>query len=315
MAEHTTPPLRTGREILGISAVLLPFTAAGAIDWAAFESLVARTVECGLIPAVNMDTGYVQLIDAAARTRVLAVAAAHAGPRGFVAGAFVDDEEGSAFALDRYLVAMDEIARAGGIPVVFPSYGLNAFDGEAWVDAHASLAGHVDRMIAFELGAMFVPYGRIYDLGAYEALLGIPQCIGAKHSSLSRSAEWDRLAVRDRVRADFHVFTGNDLAIDMACYGSDYLLGLSAFAPEAFAERDRRWRECDRRFHELNDLLQYLGAFAFRAPVPAYRHDAAMFLARRGRIGSDATPAGAPIRPQSDRAVLADIAQRLDALL
>ena len=72
---------------------------------------------------------------------------------------------------------------------------------------------------------MFVPYGRIYSLAAYEGLLGVRSCIGAKHSSLSRAAEWDRLALRDRVRPDFHVFTGNDLAIDMVCYGSDYLLG------------------------------------------------------------------------------------------
>jgi hypothetical protein len=118
--------------------------------------------------------------------------------------------------------------------------------------------------------------------------------------------------MRDRLRPDFHVFTGNDLAIDMICYGSDYLLGLSAFAPDAFAERDRRWTAGDRTFHALNDLLQYLGCFAFRDPVPAYRHDAALFLRRRGWIASDATPPGAPRRPQSDLAVLADIADRLD---
>ena len=158
---------------------------------------------------------------------------------------------------------------------------------------------------------MFVPYGRIYSLDAYQGLLGVPSCIGAKHSSLSRAAEWDRLAVRDRVRPDFHVFTGNDLAIDMVCTAPTTCSGLSTFAPEAFAERDRRWEHGERSFHELNDLLQYLGAFAFRAPVPAYRHDAAMFLQLRGRIGSDATPPGAPRRPDSDRAVLADIAERL----
>ena len=38
----------------------------------------------------------------------------------------------------------------------------------------------------------------------------------------------------------------------------------------------------DLRFYELNDLLQYLGSFSFREPVPAYRHDAAMFLRTRG---------------------------------
>jgi hypothetical protein len=95
-------------------------------------------------------------------------------------------------------------------------------------------------------------------------------------------------------------------------YGSDYLLGLSTFAPEAFAARDRMWETGDSRFHELNDLLQYLGHFAFRAPVPGYRHDAAMFLELRGWATSSTTPAGVPQRPDADRAVLADILERLE---
>ena len=49
----------------------------------------------------------------------------------------------------------------------------------------------------------------------------------------------------------------------MVMWGSDYLLGLSTFAPEEFARRDRLWADADPRFHELNDVLQYLGAFAF----------------------------------------------------
>jgi dihydrodipicolinate synthase/N-acetylneuraminate lyase len=310
-----TPALRPNRTILGISAVLLPFTADGHVDWAGFETLLADTVAAGLVPAVNMDTGYVQLLDPPTRAHVLERAASAASPAGFVAGAFVADEPDAPFRVDAYLDAVDAVSRAGGTPVIFPSYGLNALDDAEWVAAHEAFGLRFDRFIGFELGPMFVPYGRIYSLSAYEALLGVKSCIGAKHSSLSRAAEWDRLAVRDRVRPDFHVFTGNDLAIDMVCYGSDYLLGLSAFAPAAFAERDRRWAQGDRAVHELNDVLQYLGAFAFRAPVPAYRHDAALFLQLRGRIASDATPPGAPRRDDSDRAVLADIAHRLDALL
>jgi len=159
---------------------------------------------------------------------------------------------------------------------------------------------------------MFVPYGRIYPLDAYEELLGIEACIGAKHSSLSRVAEWDRLAVRDRVRPEFHVFTGNDLAIDMICWGSDYLLGLAAFCPDRFAARDEAWATGDPSFYERNDRLQHLGAFSFRAPVPAYRHDAAMFLHHRGWIASPTVPAGAPTRPASDLEVLALIAEAED---
>ena len=115
-----------------------------------------------------------------------------------------------------------------------------------------------------------MPCGRVLALDAYAELLAIPNCLGAKHSSLSRRLEWERLALRDRVRPDFHVFTGNDLAIDMVRYGSDWLLGLSTAAPAAFAQRDRWWAEGDSRFDELDDALQALGDFAFRPPVPIH---------------------------------------------
>ena len=314
-ATQRVPALVPGRRVVGYSAVLLPHTAGGEVDWPGFESLLGRTLAAGLIPAVNMDTGYVQLLSEVDRARVLATAAALAGPGGFAAGAFVPDAEGDAYDADAYGRATAEVAEAGGTPVLFPSWGLASLSEDGWVGAQAALGAKLDRFIAFELGDMFVPYGRIYSLEAYRGLLGVPSCIGAKHSSLSRQAEWDRLALRNDVRADFSVFTGNDLAIDMVCYGSDYLLGLSAFAPEAFAERDRRWAAEEASFHEMNDLLQYLGFFAFRAPVPGYRHNAAMFLQLRGWIDSDATPEGAPRRPDSDRAVLADIADRLEVML
>ncbi len=111
------------------------------------------------------------------------------------------------------------------------------------------------------------------------------------------------------------VLTGNDLAIDMVMYGSDYLLGLSTFAPAEFAARDRCWAAGDLDgFHRLNDLLQWLGTTAFRPPVPAYRHDAALFLQLRGWAGSDATPEGAPRRPAWERDLLADIASAMGVL-
>lgn len=303
--------IRHGRTITGISAVLLPFTIDGDIDWHATEAHIDRTARAGLTPAVNMDTGYVQLLGDGDKIDVLDRAAVVTGG-GFVAGAFVADTPGDGVDLDGYVAACEAIASRGGTPVIFPSYGLNSLDDDGWVAALAAIGDRVDEFIGFELGEMFVPYGRIPSLDAYEAMLGIDSCTGAKHSSLSRQLEWDRLAVRDRVRPDFSVFTGNDLAIDMVMYGSDYLLGLSTFAPEEFAVRDRFWAAGDPRFHELNDLLQYLGHFTFRAPVPGYRHDAAMWFELRGWSSSSRTPDGAPQRPDSDRAVLADIVQRLE---
>jgi dihydrodipicolinate synthase/N-acetylneuraminate lyase len=296
-----------------MSAVLVPYTADGTIDWANVAAHVARTRDAGLTPAVNMDTGYVQLLTPDERGRVLDLTRDATGGE-FAAGAYVDDEAGAPFDLDAYLAAADAIASRGGTPVLFPSHGLNALSDAEWVAAHAAIAARVDRFIAFELGAMFVTYGRIVGLDAYACLMELPQCIGAKHSSLSRQLEWDRLALRDATRPDFRVFTGNDLAIDMVMWGSDYLLGLSTFAPEEFARRDALWTAGDPAFHELNDALQYLGAFAFRDPVSAYRHDAAMWFEQRGWAATDATPLGALRRPDADRDVLWTLAARLDEL-
>ena len=302
-----------GRAITGMSAILLPHLSPITVDWASLEAHIARTHEAGLTPAMNMDTGYVQLLEPANRKRVLDRAEEVAGGD-FVAGAFVADEPGAAFDLDAYRRAIDEISDRGGLPVIFPSHGLNDHGDAAWLDAHGQIASHLEGFIGFELGPMFVPYGRIVSLDTYRGLLEIPQCIGAKHSSLNRELEWDRLALRNAVRPDFMVLTGNDLAIDMVMYGSDYLLGLSTFAPDRFAERDRLWADGDPGFHQLNDVLQYLGHFTFRPPVPAYRHSAAMFLQMRGWASCDAVPRGAPTRPDSDREILRDIGERLGVL-
>jgi dihydrodipicolinate synthase/N-acetylneuraminate lyase len=302
--------LRPRRAITGMSAILLPFTPSGDIDWAGFDSHLLRTANVGLTPAVNMDTGYVNLLDDATKRAVLDRTRSVLGGRAFVAGAFVGDGPGSPFAEQAYREAMDEIQARGGTPVIFQSYGLTSLPDAALVAAYDSL-GRGGPFIGFELGTMFAPFGKIYSLETYAGLMGVKSCLGAKHSSLSRQQEWARLALRDRTRPDFRVFTGNDLAIDMVMYGSDYLLGLSTFAPAEFAKRDAYWQAGDARFHELNDVLQYLGFLAFRAPVPAYKHSAAMFQKLRGWIGHDATHPRSPTRPDSDRDILAGIAGML----
>ena len=314
MTYHPLDPLallRPRRPIVGASAILLPFDATGGIDWPGFEAHVARTLRAGLIPAVNMDTGYVNLLDHATQGEVLTRCRAIAAGAEFFAGAFVADHPGDRFDRDAYLGRVDAVTAAGGTPVIFPSHGLTGFKDDVVIAAHVAIARHVDRFVAFELGREFAPFGRIYSLDGFYGLLKIAQCIGAKHSSLRRAPEWQRLIMRDRERPDFRVFTGNDLAIDMVMYGSDYLLGLSTFAPDLFARRDAWWAAGDNRFYECNDWLQYLGCFAFRDPVPAYKHSAAMFLKLRGWIGCDATHPRSPTRPDSDREVLAGIAKHL----
>ena len=301
--------IRPRRKIQGISAILLPFQDDGDPDWAGFSSHVRRTVEAGLMPAVNMDTGYGNLIDDPTRSMALELTRAETG--NFVAGAFVGDDPGEVFNEAEYLRQMEMIQSQDGTPVIFQSHGLTNQTDEAIVASYAKLASNADRIIAFELGTMFAPFGKIYSLDVYRGLLDIAQCIGAKHSSLDRGQEWQRILLRDEVRPDFRVYTGNDLAIDMVMYGSDYLLGLSTFAPDVFSKRDAAWAEGNSDFYEINDLLQYLGFLTFRPPVPAYKHSAAMFLKLRGHIDCDHTHPGAPKRPDSDREILREIVKRL----
>jgi dihydrodipicolinate synthase/N-acetylneuraminate lyase len=287
--------LRPGRTITGLSAILLPHRSSLEVDWPAFEAHVSRTAAAGLTPAVNMDTGFVHLLTAEQRAEVLGRTRSLGVP--FVAGAFDEAD-------------VEAVQALGGTPVLLPSERTAEV-----VPAYERIARHADRFFGFELSPVFHPDGRIWDLDTYQAVLAIPACAGAKHSSLDRQAEWDRLRLRDEVRPDFLVLTGNDLAIDMVMYGSDYLLGLSTFAPAEFAARDRAWAAGDvEGFHRRNDVLQWLGSTAFRPPVPAYRHDAALVFLLRGWAGSDATPEGAPRRPPWERELLADVLAALEAV-
>lgn len=299
----------------GLSAVLLPFTSQGEVDWAGFERLLERTVNAGLAPAVNMDTGYANLIDDATRREALERTQQAVGSGRFVAGAFVTDTEGAPFNAAGYTSQIEAVVSRGGVPVIFQSHGLTAGSDAEVLDRYGWLGEQCHEFIAFELGPVFAPFGKIYSLDLYRQLMGVAACTGAKHSSLRREPEWARLQLRNAHRPDFHVYTGNDLAIDMVIYGSDYLLGLSALAPDAFARRDALWAAGDSRWNGLNDLLQHLGFLAFGDPVPAYKHSVATFLKARGWIDSAEPHPRAPRRDDANREVIAKAVHSLDALM
>ena len=304
-------PILRNRKITGMSAVLLPFAADHSVDWPAFDAHVERTMEAGLVPAVNMDTGYVNLLDDATRNEVLDRTKRLTAGKIFVAGAYLSDQPGANYNQDVYVRRMNEIEAANGVPVIFQSYGLTEQSDDGITKAYQNLSKECDRFIGFELGTVFLPFGKIYSLDVYRELMNLPNCIGAKHSSLRRDLEWQRLALRNEVRPDFMVLTGNDLAIDMVMYGSDYLLGLSSYCPDLFGVRDRMWAAGDSNFYQLNDILQYLGFFGFRTPVAAYKHTCAQFLHLRGMLNSNLTHPDALKRPDTDLPILEAIVEQL----
>jgi dihydrodipicolinate synthase/N-acetylneuraminate lyase len=307
------------RQIEGVSALLLPYRDDGRPNFDAFAAHIERTVAAGLKPAVNMDTGYINLLSAEEQQQVLRTTAEVLRGRPFIAGAFIEGQAPNDSSVQRllalYCQEAETVRHYGGTPIIFQCSALKRLTDAQVIEVYRHVAERTGEILGFELGEMFAPFGWIFSLEVFAELIRIPGLVGIKHSSLDRAAEWERLVLRDRLRPEFKLYTGHDLGIDMVIYGSDYLLGLSTFAPDAFGLRDRYWAAGDPRFFALNDALQYLGAFAFRPPVPAYKHSAAQFLYLRGQIPSAAAHPSSPRRPDSDLPILQQIAERLESLI
>jgi dihydrodipicolinate synthase/N-acetylneuraminate lyase len=305
---HQRQKLR--RKVRGIAAALLPYTQDGQIAVDAFQQHLVATHRAGLANAVNMDTGYVNYLDQTEMEQVLGWTVAALGKNvEFVAGAYIEGQDGELVSL--YRRAMDRIVGVGGTPILFQTARIHGKTAREKIATYREICKGYDRVLGFELGPVFSPNGEIFDDETFKGLMEIPELRGLKHSSLDRLRELERLEVRDRRRPDFTIYTGNDLGINMIEYGSDYLLGLATFSPEKFAERDRMWEAGDPEYYALSDALQHLGNTAFRAPVPAYKHSAAVFLHSTGRIPSSEPHPNAPRRPMWEREMLEDCARRL----
>jgi dihydrodipicolinate synthase/N-acetylneuraminate lyase len=302
---------KPGRKVQGIAAALLPYKTLGKVAVASFQQHIIATDRAGLINAVNMDTGYVNYLTLPERLDVLRWTR-DALPAGepFVAGAYIENQSGDLLQL--YRKEMDAIIELGGTPIVFQTARLHGVSAKEKAEIYQKISHGYAAVLAFELGSMFAANGETWDEDTVRRVMDIPEIKGMKHSSLDRLTELSRLALRDQHRPDFKIYTGNDLGIDMIEYGSDYLLGLATFAPEKFAQRDRLWESGDPAYYALSDALQYLGNVAFRDPVPAYKHSAAVFLHLQGRIPSDLPHPQNPKRPAWEADILQDCAHRLN---
>jgi dihydrodipicolinate synthase/N-acetylneuraminate lyase len=298
------------RKVHGIAAALLPYELDGSVAVDAFKRHLTATHQAGLMNAVNMDTGYVNYLSEPEKRDVLRWTVEALGKNvPFVGGAYIENQTGDIVAL--YRQQMDAIVQAGGIPIMFQTARLHGLSSKEKAAVYEAVCQGYPHVLAFELGTMFAPNGEIFDEDTVRRLMDIPELKGVKHSSLDRLVELKRLALRDKQRPEFRIYTGNDLGINMIEYGSDYLLGLASFAPEKFSERDRLWEAGDPAYYALSDALQYLGNVAFRPPVPAYKHSAAVFLHMAGRIPTDRVHPKNSKRPAWEADILRDCASRL----
>jgi 4-hydroxy-tetrahydrodipicolinate synthase len=299
------------RKVQGIAAALLPYEPDSRVAIDAFAKQLTSTHAAGLMNAVNMDTGYVNYLSDTEKQQVLDWTRQALGPGvPFVAGAYIEHLAGNDI-VALYRRQIDTIVRFDGIPILFPTARLHGNPPARIAEVLRDTCRDYPYVLAFELGPMFAANGEIYDTETVRRLMDIPEIKGMKHSSLNRLLELERLTLRDTYRPDFRIYTGNDLGINMIEYGSDYLLGLAAFAPEKFAARDRLWEAGDPEYYAFSDALQYLGNVAFRTPVPAYKHSAAVFLNLIGRIPSDRTHPKNPRRSAWEAEIMVDCARRL----
>jgi dihydrodipicolinate synthase/N-acetylneuraminate lyase len=302
--------IRKHRKVHGISAALLPFESDGRIAVDAFQKHLQATQRAGLQNAVNMDTGYVNYLSEAEKLSVLQWTREALGKNvPFVAGTYIEGQTGAP--ADLYRKQMDVIVSFGATPILFQTIQLHGKSVQEKAAVYQQTCKGYPSVFAFELGRMFAPNGEIFNTEMIRRLMDIPAIRGMKHSSLDRLVELERLALRDIHRPDFQIFTGNDLGINMIEYGSDYLLGLATLAPEKFAERDLLWETADPRYFALSDSLQHLGNIAFRDPVPAYKHSAAVFLHLTGRIPTGKTHPKNPQRPTWEPELMRDCVRRL----
>jgi 4-hydroxy-tetrahydrodipicolinate synthase len=257
-----------------------------------------------------MDTGYVNFLSDAEKMCILQWTREALGKDvPFVAGAYIEGQTGRVAEL--YRKQMDAIVGFGGTPILFQTSQLQGKSAKEKAEIYQESCRGYPGVLAFELGQMFAPGGEILDSETIRRFMEIPEILGIKHSSLDRLVELERLALRDVHRPGFHIYSGNDLGINMIEYGSDYLLGLATLAPEKFRERDLLWETADPRYFALSDSLQHLGNVAFRDPVPAYKHSAAIFLHLTGRIPSNRTHPKNPQRPIWEVELIRDCMRRL----
>ncbi len=306
---HLTP----SRRIDGAAALPVWVGPSGMLDLPGLAGRLQATFAAGLTPAVNLFGGSIERLGGEQQTDVLATAAGVARGRRFIAG--TRPTEDAAPLAVRYGRAIDAVVRQGGTPLLLPVAELTALDGDGlghlWRQATSGHRG----VLLIEMGPAFAAPAPLSAASDIPRLLDIGSLGGLVHASLDRGAEWARVEARDVARPDFRIYSGHERAPDMVAYGSDYLLGTAGCAPEAFAARDRAWRDGQPVGFEVNDVLQALGALLYRTPMGGARHGAIQWLQARGLVGLAAPVPGIEQRPDSDLPLYRDLGDRLDSLL
>ena len=285
----------------------MPFRPDGKPDFEALARQIARTAAAGLTPAVNMDTGYVQLLDADTRDACPADRAAECGRAGLRRRRLRRRRARRRVRPRRATATRcDAIARpgrhAGDLPVARAQRARPTTDGSARTTRSAPrrpvhrLRARPDvRAVRPDLLAR-----RVRRAARRSRSVHRRQALVAAAGSSSGTAS--RCATACVPTSTCSPATTSPST--WSCTARDYLLGLSTFAPEAFAARDRRWADGDARVPRA----QRPAAVPRRVRVPraGARRTATtrrMFLQLRGRhrVRHDAARRAPPARQRPRR--------------
>lgn len=292
-------PLGFGREPHIIAALSVPVTEVGEIDFDCFAQDIARTVEFGIEPAVLMDTYQINHCTQEQQRRGLDVTREVMAGRPFTAGVYIEDEVSGNDLGDIIRAYQRKIelfeTRYGARPIIFQTAALREADAGTVVRVYREIVkASRGGLKAFELSPVFAPNGWMFPSDSLIEIMADDRWEGVKHSSLNPSMEWALLQKIHRLGK--RLYTGNDYDFaSMLFNGSDALLGIATFMPDQFRELANALRDGDRlRFYDLGTRMEFLGRVAFRPPVPAYKHSAAMVKQMRGWYPTDHVLPGNP---------------------
>ncbi len=263
------PALRPGRRIEGISALLLPYTSEGRPDLDAHSNLVEQTFAAGLTPAVNMDTGFVNLLTREERSRVLG--ARRRRPPGSQGSSRARSSKARRARRWRSTGARSRrIRAAGATPILFPSSALAGLDEDALLGVFREVArgGRAHPRLRARARCSLASDASSHSTCSHaprRSRFRRPQALLAGPRARSGSG-W---RLRDSTRPDFK-------RLHRERPGHRHGLLRERLSPRplgVLARGVRRARPALGRLRRaravaLNDLLQYLGFLAFRAPVP-----------------------------------------------
>lgn len=301
MSDLFNTPVGLGRDPHIIAALSVPVNEGGEIDFEFFAQDLERTAAYGIEPAVLMDTYQINHCTQDQQTKGLEVTREVMNGRPFTAGVYIEDELNHG--------GVDEIIRAyrdkieqlelqyGASPIVFQTEQLKNADSVTVVRVYQELAeASQGGLKAFELSPVFAPNGWMFPGDSLIEILAGDKWVGAKHSSLDPSVEWELLRRVNRIGKK--LYTGNDYDFaSMIFNGSDALLGIATFMPDMFRELAVALKNGERnRYLDLSNRMEFLGRVAFQPPVPAYKHSAAMVKKMRGWYPTDYVLPNNPLR-------------------